>query len=66
MHDATANTGERDEEDSPMLRGIRSKCMTQLLLLGVIDGIQVQLYKQSVLLLFDFQKRNISLFCLTI
>ncbi|XP_051140030.1 brefeldin A-inhibited guanine nucleotide-exchange protein 5-like isoform X2 [Andrographis paniculata] len=40
VRDAAPNTDERDDEDSPMLRGIRSKCMTQLLLLGVIDGIQ--------------------------
>ncbi|KAL0322245.1 UNVERIFIED_CONTAM: Brefeldin A-inhibited guanine nucleotide-exchange protein 5 [Sesamum calycinum] len=38
--DATTEPDTREEEESPMLATIRSKCMTQLLLLGVIDGIQ--------------------------
>ncbi|KAL0302961.1 UNVERIFIED_CONTAM: Brefeldin A-inhibited guanine nucleotide-exchange protein 5, partial [Sesamum radiatum] len=38
--DATTEPETREEEESPMLATIRSKCMTQLLLLGVIDGIQ--------------------------
>lgn len=31
----------RDDEESPILGTIRSKCVTQLLLLGAIDSIQV-------------------------
>ncbi|KAL0402578.1 UNVERIFIED_CONTAM: Brefeldin A-inhibited guanine nucleotide-exchange protein 5, partial [Sesamum latifolium] len=38
--DATTEPETREDEESPMLATIRSKCMTQLLLLGVIDGIQ--------------------------
>ncbi|KAK4433109.1 Brefeldin A-inhibited guanine nucleotide-exchange protein 5 [Sesamum alatum] len=38
--DATTEPDTKEEEQSPMLATIRSKCMTQLLLLGVIDGIQ--------------------------
>ncbi|PIN05244.1 Guanine nucleotide exchange factor [Handroanthus impetiginosus] len=38
--DATMEPDIRDEEESPMFETIRSKCITQLLLLGAIDGIQ--------------------------
>ncbi|KAI3459082.1 hypothetical protein Pfo_015745 [Paulownia fortunei] len=38
--DATMETDTRDEEESPALGTIRNKCITQLLLLGAIDGIQ--------------------------
>ncbi|PIN20402.1 Guanine nucleotide exchange factor [Handroanthus impetiginosus] len=38
--DATMEPDSRDEEDSPVLGTIRSKCITQLLLLGAIDSIQ--------------------------
>ncbi|KAL2555467.1 HOPM interactor 7 [Forsythia ovata] len=36
----TTEPDARDEEESPMLGTIRSKCITQLLLLGAIDSIQ--------------------------
>ncbi|KAK4486745.1 hypothetical protein RD792_006685 [Penstemon davidsonii] len=38
--DATTESDSRDEEESPILGTIRSKCITQLLLLGAIDNIQ--------------------------
>ncbi|KAK4487864.1 hypothetical protein RD792_003601 [Penstemon davidsonii] len=38
--DATTEPDPADEEESPMLGTIRSKCITQLLLLGAIDSIQ--------------------------
>ncbi|GFP95753.1 brefeldin a-inhibited guanine nucleotide-exchange protein 5 [Phtheirospermum japonicum] len=38
--DATMETDTGHEEENPMLEIIRSKCITQLLLLGAIDGIQ--------------------------
>lgn len=31
----------KDEEESPLWGTIRGKCLTQLLLLGAIDSIQV-------------------------
>ncbi|KAK6136359.1 hypothetical protein DH2020_029889 [Rehmannia glutinosa] len=40
LSDATMESDTRNEEESPMLGTIRSKCITQLLLLGAIDGIQ--------------------------
>lgn len=33
----------KTEEESPLLETVRSKCVTQLLLLGAIDSIQVQI-----------------------
>ncbi|KAG8380375.1 hypothetical protein BUALT_Bualt06G0008900 [Buddleja alternifolia] len=38
--DATLEPDSRDVEENPMLENIRSKCLTQLLLIGVIDSIQ--------------------------
>ncbi|KAL2249198.1 UNVERIFIED_CONTAM: Brefeldin A-inhibited guanine nucleotide-exchange protein 5, partial [Sesamum indicum] len=38
--DTAMELGSRDEEESPILATIRSKCVTQLLLLGAIDSIQ--------------------------
>ncbi|KAL7148741.1 hypothetical protein ABFS83_06G199500 [Erythranthe nasuta] len=38
--DAIPEADARDEVDSPALGSIRSKCITQLLLIGAIDGIQ--------------------------
>lgn len=32
------------DEESPLLLTVRGKCITQLLLLGAIDGIQVCFY----------------------
>ncbi|KAL6565292.1 hypothetical protein OROGR_002243 [Orobanche gracilis] len=40
VSDATMEIDTKDEKDSPVLETIRSKCVTQLLLLGAIDGIQ--------------------------
>ncbi|KAL6565308.1 hypothetical protein OROGR_002259 [Orobanche gracilis] len=40
VSDATMETNTKDEKESPVLETIRSKCVTQLLLLGAIDGIQ--------------------------
>ncbi|KAH6769452.1 HOPM interactor 7 [Perilla frutescens var. frutescens] len=38
--DANKEPDAKDEEESPVLGTVRSKCITQLLLLGSIDGIQ--------------------------
>ncbi|KAI3470391.1 hypothetical protein Pfo_027054 [Paulownia fortunei] len=38
--DTTMEPDSRDEEESPILGTIRSKCVTQLLMLGAIDSIQ--------------------------
>ncbi|KAL3654009.1 Brefeldin A-inhibited guanine nucleotide-exchange protein 5 [Castilleja foliolosa] len=40
LSDATMETDTGHEEENPMLEIIRSKCITQLLLLSAIDGIQ--------------------------
>ena len=32
----------KDEEESPLMSTIRGKCITQLLLLGAVDSIQVR------------------------
>ncbi|KAL8557742.1 hypothetical protein ACS0TY_005012 [Phlomoides rotata] len=40
LPDTTTEPEAQDEDESPKLGIIRSKCMTQLLLLGAIDGIQ--------------------------
>ncbi|KAL6516751.1 Brefeldin A-inhibited guanine nucleotide-exchange protein 5 [Orobanche hederae] len=40
VSDATMETNTKDEKESPVLETIRSKCVTQLLLLGAIDSIQ--------------------------
>lgn len=39
--DSIMESDPRDDEESPILGTIRSKCVTQLLLLGAIDSIQV-------------------------
>ncbi|CAI0448209.1 unnamed protein product [Linum tenue] len=38
----------RDEEESPLMAAIRGKCITQLLLLGAIDGIQKKYWSKLV------------------
>ncbi|KAL6545251.1 Brefeldin A-inhibited guanine nucleotide-exchange protein 5 [Orobanche gracilis] len=40
VSDATMEADTKDAKESPVLETIRSKCVTQLLLLGAIDGIQ--------------------------
>ncbi|CAN0918321.1 Brefeldin A-inhibited guanine nucleotide-exchange protein 5 [Linum grandiflorum] len=38
----------KDEEESPLMAAIRGKCITQLLLLGAIDGIQKKYWSKLV------------------
>lgn len=33
----------KEEEETPLLGAVRGKCITQLLLLGAIDSIQVKI-----------------------
>lgn len=43
MQISDAGDPETKEEESPLLGAVRGKCITQLLLLGAIDSIQVKI-----------------------
>ncbi|KAL8532969.1 hypothetical protein ACS0TY_009290 [Phlomoides rotata] len=44
--DTVMEINSRDEEESPIVGTIRSKCVTQLLLLGVIDSLQKKFWNK--------------------
>ncbi|ONM24464.1 HOPM interactor 7 [Zea mays] len=54
-------TDKAEGEESPMMETVRSKCITQLLLLGAIDSIQVSSFLHFICMLLDLSPSIVSL-----